>query len=204
MQTIVSSLRTRNITVDDSCLIGCIECALPDEFNEWLINWSMRESEPSINELISSINNYVETLKTTETKAMVAATENSASNSKVCRYCKKLGHEINECRKLKWKKDEQQVKNFEIAMMATTTTTEKSSWIADSGCSLHMTNQFAWISEYRSLIVPINIHLGDDQVIQSKGFGKVKTSIGIIHNVHFVPKIKNDLFSMPFATDRGL
>lgn len=81
MQTLVSSLRARGIKVDDSCLVGCIECALPDDFNDWLINWSMRDTEPTLNELISSINNFVETLKATEAKAFIAKTQQNRSNN---------------------------------------------------------------------------------------------------------------------------
>lgn len=212
MQTIVSSLRTRGIKVDDSCLVGCIECALPEEFNDWIINWSMRESKPTLNELITSINNHVETLKTTKTKAMVAASKNvyrqqdqPMINPRNCNYCKKPGHEIAECRKLKPKREEQaKSKPFELAMMALTSKVEESIWLADSGCSLHMTNNKAWISNYRSLVTPINIRLGENRIIQALGFGEIKTSIGAIKNVHFVPQIMSNLFSLSSATDHGI
>lgn len=81
MQTIVSALCAREIQVDDSCLVGCIECALPGEFNDWLINWSIRENEPSINDSINSINNHVETLKAVEYKALVATAHQPSSQN---------------------------------------------------------------------------------------------------------------------------
>ena len=116
MQTIVSALRIRGITVDESCLVGCIECALPGEFNEWLINWSMRDIEPTLNDLVNSINNHVEVLKSVEAKACVARAQTSnhskrstnqantsqdKSANKFCKYWKKSNHGISECRKLK-------------------------------------------------------------------------------------------------------
>lgn len=174
----------------------------------------MQENEPTLNELINSIHNHLETIKTTESKAMIAASSNkhshqqrinSTDNPVICKYCKKIGHEIAECRKLKHKKEKEQsrTKPFELAMMAATNNAKRSLWIADSGSSLHMTGNKSWISNYRTLIASINIRLGDDRIIQTLGFGEVKTTVGPIKNVHFVPQIKSNLFSLVSATDQG-
>lgn len=231
MQTIVSALRARGITVDESCLVGCIECALPTEFNDWLINWSMCDSEPSLNELTNSINNHAETLKTVEAKACVARAQRTNQNklsssqsktsqdksiksNKFCNYCKKTGHDITECRKLKAKKEQEKTSKEKsnqdssviesFGMMASTTQLASSVWLADSGCSLHMTSHLEWISDYRRLELPTIIRLGDDRTIEALGFGIIKTSVGIIHNVHYVPAIGSNLFSIQSATSRGI
>lgn len=217
MQTIISSLRTRNVHVEESCLIGCIECALPADFNDWLVNWSMREHEPDFNELVNAINNHVEILKSTETKAMIAtlsvkpALSEDNKSGLSCKYCKKPGHTIAECRKLKRKKAEQQQAQIAqsppsgaFAMMASTSHPEKSSWLADSGASLHMTPNLSWIQDYTPLVRPVQIRLGDDRFIQAEGFGKVITTQGVINNVHYVPLIGTNLLSLPSATDQGV
>jgi len=41
-------------------------------------------------------------------------------------------------------------------------TISQSEWLADSGCSIHLTNNRNWISKCTQLITPIKIHLGDD------------------------------------------
>lgn len=170
----------------------------------------MRESEPTLNELINSINNHVETLKAIEAKALVARSQPAKAKSysnpnKFCKYCKKENHDISECKKLERKKEEtNQQPKPSFAMMATTSKLVPSAWLADSGCSLHMTNNLNWIFDYRELTVPISIRLSDDRTIQALGFGLVKTSVRVIHNVHFVPAIQSNLFSISSATNQGI
>lgn len=89
-------------------------------------------------------------------------------------------------------------------MIAVINKPSSSVWLADSGCSLHMTNHLGWISDYRQLEQPIIIRLGDDRTIRALGFGTVQSSVGIIHSVHYVPEIKSNLFSMSSATSRGI
>jgi len=227
MQTIVSDLKGRNILVDDSCLIGAIESALPDEFKEWSLTWSMREKEPTINELINAINNHLETLKSSEAHAMFAKSgkpdhrpnkskESGSKDDKFCKYCKKGGHTIEECRKLKRKKAEEGKKDSkdskdsksktpDFSMVASMSSTiSKSEWLADSGCSIHLTNNRNWISDYTQLITPIKIHLGDDSIIEAKGYGDVRTTKCTIRNVHFAPDVVCNLFSIASATDQGV
>lgn len=192
MQTIVADLKNRNINVDNSCLIGCIECALPEEFNEWLINWSMRESEPTLNELMDSLNNHVETLKSTEVKAMIASTSKykpkTNMGDKSCKCCKKEGHDVTECLRLKRKKEaeakEAQNKqnpvdgakvatevdtraDVDIAFAATTLNTEECIWLIDSGASLHMTKNLSWLTNYQELSILKPIRIGDGRIIKA-------------------------------------
>ena len=100
MQTIFADLKSRQFKIDDKALVGLIENALPEAFSAWQLNWSMRETEPTLNELISSINNHLETLKPTEEKALLANYDKSRaaprqkrptnfSGPKSCKYCKK-------------------------------------------------------------------------------------------------------------------
>lgn len=205
MQGVVSELKTRKVDVPDSCLIGCIECALPDEFKDWLINWSMRESEPSLNELINSITNFIETIKSTENRACAAFTSKDSKTPEgdiFCRYCKRKNHVIADCRILARKQAEKdKAQKPEIAMMAHTNTSDQSSWLLDSGASLHMTCNKQWLSDYTPLVSPVLIRLGDDQIIEAKGYGTVRTTNAVLHNFHYVPDIKTNLFSIPSTTN---
>mgnify|MGYP000855384986 CR=1 FL=1 len=199
IQGIASALKVRGVQLHDTLIIGAIENALPKCFQHWLEIWSMRDSEPSINELLSSINNYSETLRSTEAKAFVANSHprDAATNSKcqpkssapkVCKYCKKKGHTISECRKFKWKK-EQEAKAEEntksnkpepVAFMALSEgQSVNTNWLADSGCSLHMTPNRHFISNYTPLVTALNIRLGDNSSIQALGYGTVYTASSV-------------------------
>lgn len=72
----------------------------------------------------------------------------------------------------------------------------KSTWLADTGASFHMTSHKEWLIEYRALKVPIEIRTGDLRVCSALGKGYIETFIGIMTDVYFVPEISDDLFSI--------
>lgn len=73
-------------------------------------------------------------------------------------------------------------------------------WLADSGCSTHMTGQAHYLHDYKQLINPIPIRLGDNHSIHAIGQGKLKTSKGIINDVYLVPQVETNLFSIGHAS----
>jgi len=109
--SIVAELRARKITVEETCTISTIESSLPPEFQNWLVRWSMRDSEPTLNELINSINNHAQSLESLGNQQVFLASANKTNTrfrtSKSCNYCRKDGHLVNECRKLKKKEEEE-------------------------------------------------------------------------------------------------
>lgn len=216
IQSIIATLKARRVELHETLITGAIENALPACFGNWLEVWSMRESEPTLNELLSSISLQIEAIKINESQAMLASTNYqpaSRSAEKFCKYCTKTGHLVEDCFKLKAKKEKEKSASnpnqekeemTAFAFMAVSNEPnkhffKKTEWIADSGCSLHMTPDKNIISEYVSLNKPINIKLGDNHYIEAVGLGVVHTKQGPISKVHFVPSSGTNLFSISSA-----
>ena len=137
-----------------------------------------------------------------------------------CNYCKKTGHFWRDCRKLK--EDNKRKKKFanakssqknENAYMAVDSdgsrTYGKSMnrafakddlWIVDSGATKHMTHNKSNFSNYQRLETPLKVTLGDGDATYAYAIGEVlfetNGEIGKLSNVLWVPKIKQNLFSV--------
>lgn len=139
-------------------------------------------------------------------------------SSTPCNYCHKPGHWKSECFKLKEKNKqarpvaleatEQGVsyddnEDFEIAFVVLEDDSNQisaSDWIADSGCSSHMTPNKHWLLDYQNFPKPLMIRIGDDRLIEAMGFGVINTDFGKLSRVYYVPKLGRNLFSIPAAT----
>jgi len=139
-----------------------------------------------------------------------------------CNYCKKPGHWARECKKLQKKKEKEgdnednkkktdkEEKNEEkktedvVSFMASIMEVYKLDWIADSGCSLHMTPNLHWLVDYEVLQQPKEVRFGNNHKTYALGFGSVITSVGVMRNVYYVPNLAANLFSVTAATARGV
>lgn len=72
----------------------------------------------------------------------------------------------------------------------------KSTWLADTGASFHMTSHKEWLVNFEVLKEPIGIRMGDLRACNAIGKGFIETSVGIITDVYFVPELSDDLFSV--------
>lgn len=72
----------------------------------------------------------------------------------------------------------------------------KTSWIADSGASFHMTSHIEWIVDYREFKNKISVKLGDSHVLKAHGKGFIETTSGILDPVFYLPEISENLFSV--------
>jgi hypothetical protein len=82
--------------------------------------------------------------------------------------------------------------------------TNVSTWIVDSGASIHLTNNFAWLRDYKSLIPKLEISLGDDSKMYAEGMGDVLTEQGVLKQVYYVPESANNLFSESSCARKGV
>ena len=147
-----------------------------------------------------------------------------------CNYCKKPGHWVKDCRKLQRKNEEDGKsggKKYNSnnqsssksqreatdgkeetvwALMAKRidTPTITTNWIVDSGCTIHMTSNLEWITNYQPFEQALEIALGDDRVIHAKGSGTIITTLGEMRSVHYVPDITYNLYSIRSATKNNL
>lgn len=126
-----------------------------------------------------------------------------------CNHCKKTGHWANNC----WAKNDTKKNKSnsirDVAMMATdvdlnSLEIDESTWIADSGATLHMTPNLKWLINYKKLEEDKPIHLGDGHEIPAKGIGYISTEFGRLENVHYVPELSANLFSITAAANHGI
>ena len=91
--------------------------------------------------------------------------------SSTCHYCNKPGHWIRDCRNKQADEKGPTGPQGGLAMMAKTKqlTLLLSTWIADSGCSFHMTPRSEWICNYTPFEEAKQITLGDNHCIPAVG-----------------------------------
>lgn len=216
VQSIAAKLKSMGATIDDEFIISIILKALPENFRSWKSTWKMVNAEnPSLNGLITGILAEIHDMKTPESSALVATSkpwtgkrqyENRRTKKNECFYCKKPGHWAKDCRKKQADEDGSKEKIHGVAMMATDSNSksEQHVWIADSGATFHMTPKLNWLQNYTSFEDDKLISLGDDRCIKAKGIGHIDTSFGRLLNVHYVPKLKANLFSISAAAIKGI
>lgn len=142
-----------------------------------------------------------------------------------CHYCKKPGHYARDCRKKKadMKRNEQShVGNFvtndlkgrsksELALKSSNPVKDDAEWLIDSGASQHMTPDKKIIDNFSNFNKPLNVKLADDRILLSYGKGDVSLTVFngkekvnlTLKDVLYVPKLQNNLFSLPSATAKG-
>ena len=140
--------------------------------------------------------------------------ENSGnSNGKSCKYCKKQGHDISECRILKKKKQQENeqggmaMTTHEICNRASTFT--RNTWIADSGASHHFTNNDKDLIKIQE--IDENIQIGNGKYMKATKLGTkighIKQSDGkstkIELKVKFIPELHTNLFSIGCSLKNG-
>ena len=139
-----------------------------------------------------------------------AGGSSGSTDKRVCHYCKKVGHIKSECRKLARRQQadqvdirNQQCNRAEIMYMAVGTCKVSSSgFIADSGCTSHMSPRREWFVNYHEFLEPGKIRIGDDSELVAIGSGEIKTSAGCMTNVYLVPELCTNLLSISAACDQ--
>lgn len=132
-----------------------------------------------------------------------------------CNYCKKPGHWSKECRKRiseeshngasKEQKSEKDKSNGKHQVfMAIQGKVPEGNWIIDSGATSHMSSKRQWFQSYEQFVEPMAITIGNGNTIQAYGFGSIKTNVGTLTNVLYVPKLAANLFSIQASLEQGL
>lgn len=160
-------------------------------------------------------------------RASVSQSSTSVDNtnqlpSKMCPYCKKLGHFKLKRRNEEMKNNKAfdskaevnnmaiEVVNEDIRSSHKTTNTAPSNkyedvvFLGDSGCSKHMVPDKSILLGYKTFPEPIPIKNGNNSLMFAQGSGTIKTSTIALDNVYFVPELSTNLFSIAMAADSGL
>lgn len=134
------------------------------------------------------------------------------NSSKTCRYCKKFGHNISECYKLKIKEEKKKqpeksakagvVENDFDGDVLLATSEKRSSieQILDFGCTNHMCPRRDWFSTYEPIDCGV-VLMGNDTQCKVVGVGtiQIKTHDGIVRtlsNVCHFTDLKRNLISL--------
>lgn len=86
------------------------------------------------------------------------------------------------------------------------------SWYLDSGATEHMTHRKDWFVNYRELVKPVWVRVGDGAYLEGMGRGDINISAfdgkqwheNHLADVLHVPELKYSLFSSGTAMDKGL
>lgn len=154
-----------------------------------------------------------------ETKKVDSRNQNTSKNSEfTCHHCKKPGHYKKDCWQLqkanqgstsngqqRFNRNQRNYENKEDNRRAMTANQGTiSTWIADSGASVHITSEFDWMTDYEEFDTPVNIGLGDQSSMKAYGTGNIETDKGVLTQVHYVPEASNNLFSESKAALKGV
>lgn len=126
-----------------------------------------------------------------------------------CYYCGKKGHMKKDCFKWRAERGSQgQALQLNAGVALTVNTSGERSWIIDSGASHHMTGDKNTFNDYKRLVQPIPITLGDGRPAEGIGQGSIKlTSYGgevvTLQDVLHVPSLSYNLISISRATAAG-
>lgn len=223
IQAKAAKLKSLGAAIDDETTISVILKALPDALKTWKSTWKMVHAvDPKLNVLITSLMAEVNDMEQPEDSALYTNNDankkpaaqqngirNGPNNTDICNYCKKPGHWARDCRQLQRRRGHQKNESFtgdNIAMMAYENSAymEPSQWIADSGCSMHMTPNKDYLENYQVFEEPKQITLGDNSKIPAIGSGRVITSFGSLEKVHYLPRLSHNLFSISAASKNGI
>ncbi|KAH9769110.1 hypothetical protein KPL71_011871 [Citrus sinensis] len=81
---------------------------------------------------------------------------------------------------------------------------KKNKWYLDSGCSRHMTGNYAWFSSFTKIENGGDVSFGDNSKGKILGIGNVgKVSSTLIENVCLVENLKHNLISISQLCDKG-
>ena len=130
-----------------------------------------------------------------------------------CFKCKRDGHMVKNCslnnKPNTGRRESSNMAELEGVALISSTMNRSDEWFIDSAATKHMTNDRSILENFVEYQQPKNIYLGDSTVIHALGEGKVRlptvnSSHEVIHDVvldlHkvlFVPKLTENLLSVP-------
>jgi len=87
-------------------------------------------------------------------------------------------------------------------------TTDRNSWLVDSGASKHMKGYKNILSDFRKKTCSVQVQLGDNSCHEIKGIGSTSLQLesgSIIHigEILYVPRLNKNLLSVEALEDKG-
>ncbi|RVW21330.1 Retrovirus-related Pol polyprotein from transposon RE1 [Vitis vinifera] len=128
-----------------------------------------------------------------------------------CRKCGQIGHMERICKsqqheEAKASTEQHQEEQLFVATCFTTSNSSSDSWLIDSGCTNHMTNDQELFKELDKTIIS-KVKIGNGEFISVKGKGTVAieslTGLKYITDVLYVPDIDQNLLSVGQLIEKG-
>ena len=193
-------------------LLNSLSSSYPDVY----AHFTLAGEEPTVDKVITATLALYESKKTIKTttsaasgnsksETALAADGPSSSAKKFCKYCKHVGHDIDECRKLQKKRDNdgssQEANVVSLAKTKLDDTIDlysdappTATWLVDSGATSHMASRLrGQVSHLRDTFVT----LGDGRKVRAESIGKESFPLSPNSDVLVVPSLKQNLFSLP-------
>lgn len=140
-----------------------------------------------------------------------------------CKWCNAIGHWWKDCpsrpedqkpsRDRKPSADSKKPKEGAIRGLCAQTgeSDDNNGWFIDSGASAHLTGRREWFSEYKMLSEARPVRIGNGEYLHAIGIGSVLivSKLGTkeitlrLEDVHYVPKLSDNLFSIGAAINKG-
>lgn len=213
-----SQLQNVGEAISDRYIIGCVLNALPNALKEFSMVWRNSNNSNSFEDLRKSLMAEVTTYlanNPSDTKAMNVRKDRKKGkkgdpvDKDSCRYCKEKGHWVKDCPKIKDKprrhQEDKPTSNKKVAF-AIHKSVLIDEWIADSGCTNHMTPFKQILENYVEFSSPSTVGLCDNgsTKLSIRGKGTINTRQGILKDVYYVPDLGQNLFSVSAAARNGL
>lgn len=224
---VVDKLQDMDICIHEDLLTVMMLYSLPPDYENFRVAIESRDTLPKPEEL------KVKILEESESRQFNNGSNTNTTNTKdeheeetnfvkTCKFCKKKGHIISECRRLENKKKKEM--NEEVPKTSHTvcmhsksksSDDEKNTWILDSGCTSHMShnrNYFENLDKSNFQLLRLASQdatadiTGKGQVtimLDANVRGKSKIQEVILKNTLYVPTLSSNLLSISKATESG-
>lgn len=202
--------------VSDLTFINIVLNGLTEEYDVAVQLLQSQDEDLTFEKIVAPIVNVEQMLNnkssaSANTSSTALISKNFTKKPKTfCRYCKKPGHDISQCRALKKKRENSKEKEETHISLATTATLQSpEEWILDSGCTQHMSFRRDLFQTYEEDNTVIRTANGE--IMTAIGRGKVTlypngkdcTQKLILNDVLYVKDLKFNLLSTGKMTDAG-
>ena len=131
-----------------------------------------------------------------------------------CKLCCQLGHFPKDCPTVKSTENILDASNLAVTMMAVDNNSEdKSEWIIDSGCTIHMCNDAKMVKITESTMNSSRtVTMANGRELKVEGVGSVNLTLRVststipvtLKNVLLVPELSKNLFSVTACMKQGI
>lgn len=146
-----------------------------------------------------------------------------------CRYCKERGHWVRDCPKRPESNEDyktgdkkgersktignkmhsrpeecETLDDFGMTTIQSNLSVSKYKWVADSGCTQHMTPHRELFQDFKPSDTKWMYTADESSRIPVLGEGRINTQFGYLKNVLFVPGLRQNLFSIGSAAKNGI